>query len=129
MGLFLLDLWWTIRHWPAGTGELMSWRDFLLLHHAERVLFDLFGLAVAGGVFVVPLYAFLTTSVPKSQTARTVAANNIVNSGAMVASTLVLAGLTSAGVTIAQTILLVAVMSVGAALIARRLNTACDACA
>ena len=35
-------------------------------------------------MFVVPLYAFLTTTVPKSETARTVAANNIVNSGAMV---------------------------------------------
>ena len=31
-------------------------------------------------MFVVPLYAFLTTTVPKAQAARTVAANNIVNS-------------------------------------------------
>ena len=31
-------------------------------------------------MFVVPLYAFLTTTVPKSETARTIAANNIVNS-------------------------------------------------
>jgi hypothetical protein len=37
--------------------------------------------AVAGGMFVVPLYAFLTTTVPKAETARTIAANNIVNSG------------------------------------------------
>ena len=34
-------------------------------------------------MFVVPLYAFLTTTVTKDQTARTVAANNVVNSGAM----------------------------------------------
>ena len=39
---------------------------------------------MTGGMFVVPLYAFLTTTVRKSQAARTVAANNIVNSGAMV---------------------------------------------
>ena len=43
----------------------------------------------SGGMFVVPLYAFLTTTVPKSQAARTVAANNIVNSGAMVVGSLI----------------------------------------
>ena len=45
------------------------------------VVVDLLGVAIAGGMFVVPLYAFLTTTVPKSETARTIAANNIVNSG------------------------------------------------
>ena len=35
----------------------------------------LLGVSITGGMFVVPLYAFLTTTVPKSETARTVAAN------------------------------------------------------
>ncbi len=48
------------------------------------VLGLLIAIAITGGMFVVPLYAFLTTTVEKSQTARTVAANNIVNSGFMV---------------------------------------------
>src|SRR5690242_21632597 len=48
----------------------------------------LLGVAITGGMFVVPLYAFLTTTVPKTQTARTVAANNIVNSCAMVVGSL-----------------------------------------
>jgi len=52
------------------------------------LLGSLFGIAVSGGMFVVPLYAFLTTTVPKAQAARTVAANNIVNSGAMVTGSL-----------------------------------------
>jgi hypothetical protein len=91
------------------------------------VLVDLFGVAVSGGIFVVPLYAFLTTSVPKDQTARTVAANNIVNSGAMVASTVILAGLTKIGVSVGESVLMVAVMSVGAAILARALHRACDA--
>ena len=51
---------------------------------ATFMIAALLGVAVFGGMFVVPLYAFLTTTVDKSQTARTVAANNIVNSGAMV---------------------------------------------
>ena len=125
MGLFVCDLYWTVAHWPPSDGTLVPLRAFVRLPHAARVLFDLFGVAVAGGMFVVPLYAFLTTSVPKSETARTVAANNIVNSGAMVGSTVILAGLVHFGVSVAGTLLLVAVMSIGAALLALMLHRAC----
>ena len=57
----------------------------------------LLGVAITGGMFVVPLYAFLTTTVPKTETARTVAANNIVNSGAMVIGSLLAFALSSLG--------------------------------
>ena len=126
MGLFVCDLYWTVAHWPPPTGTLVPLRTFVGLPGAGRVLFDLFGVAVAGGMFVVPLYAFLTTSVPKSETARTVAANNIVNSGAMVTSTVILAALVHFGVSVSGTLLLVAVMSIGAALLALMLHRACD---
>ncbi len=52
------------------------------------VLVTLLLIAISGGMFVVPLYAFLTTKVEPNQAARTVAANNIVNSGAMVIGSL-----------------------------------------
>jgi MFS family permease len=93
---------------------------------AEWILFDLFGVAVSGGMFVVPLYAFLTTTVPKSETARTVAANNIVNSGGMVLAALILTGLVQIGVSVEETLLMVAVASVIAAYLAWRLHKACD---
>ena len=70
----------------------------------------LLGIAISGGMFVVPLYAFLTTFVDKSQTARTVAANNIVNSGAMVGGSLLAFGLSAAGVAIITQLLLSAAM-------------------
>ena len=60
------------------------------------LLGSLLGIAIFGGMFVVPLYAFLTTTVPKAQAARTVAANNIVNSGAMVIGSLIAVGLSLA---------------------------------
>ena len=66
------------------------------------IVLDLLGVAIAGGMFVVPLYAFLTTTVPKAETARTIAANNIVNSGFMVAATLILTVAVQAGVTVAR---------------------------
>jgi len=87
---------------------------------------DLLGIAIAGGMFVVPLYAFLTTTVPKSETARTVAANNIVNSGAMVVATLMLTGLVLVGVSVAETLFLVALGSIVAAWLGWKLHLACD---
>jgi MFS family permease len=126
MGLFVLHLYWTVKSWPHTVGALHGLSSWIILPGSWWVLFDLFGVAVAGGMFVVPLYAFLTTTVHKSETARTVAANNIVNSGAMVVATLLLAGLVHMGVSVAETLLMVAVASVVAAWIGWRLHRACD---
>ena len=126
MGLFVLHLYWNVLDWPVTSGPLLDLRTFAVIRQAEWVMFDLFGVAVAGGMFVVPLYAFLTTTVPKSETARTVAANNIVNSGAMVLSALILTGLVQAGVSVEGTLMLVAAMSPIAAWIAWKLHLACD---
>ncbi|QAY78558.1 MFS transporter [Sphingosinicella sp. BN140058] len=126
MGLFIVHLYWNVIHWPAVGGELMDFATFVRISQAEWVMFDLFGVAVSGGMFVVPLYAFLTTTVAKSETARTVAANNIVNSGAMVLAAVLLTGLVLLGVSVAETLLMVAVASLGAAWLAWRLHKACD---
>jgi len=127
MGLFVLDLYHSVKYWPASeSSSLLTLSEFLKIHRADRLTFDLFGIAVAGGMFVVPLYAFLTTTVPKSQTARTVAANNIVNSGAMTLAAILLAILLHFGVSVADTLLMVALATLGAAWLAWRLHKACD---
>ncbi len=126
MGAFVLDLWWAVSHWTPPGPALIDWRGFLALRAGDRVVFDLTGIAIAGGMFVVPLYAFLTTTVAKSQTARTVAANNIVNSGAMVVGTLVYGALVWVGVSIPDTLLIVAGACCISALIALRLHRLCD---
>lgn len=126
MGLFVLDLWWGVKHWVHHAGDLHDWRSFLSLGAGDRIIIDLLGIAIAGGMFVVPLYAFLTTTVPKSETARTIAANNIVNSFFMVLSAGLLAGLIAIGLTVDDTLLMVAVSCVVSAFIAWRLHKACD---
>jgi len=126
MGLFVLDLWWNVKGWEHVGTELMNWREFLALTTGDRIILDLLGIAIAGGMFVVPLYAFLTTTVAKSQTARTVAANNIVNSGFMVAATLLLSLLIGIGLTIDDTLLMVAAMCLVSAVLAWKLHKACD---
>jgi hypothetical protein len=70
----------------------------------------LLGVATFGGMFVVPLYAFLTTTVEKCEAARTVAANNIVNSGMMVVGSVIAIGLTIAGLSVVKQLLLVALL-------------------
>jgi len=125
MGVFVLLLYWLSYNWER-TPELVGIGTFLSYPLGWAVVLDLFGVAVAGGMFVVPLYAFLTTTVPKSETARTVAANNIVNAGAMVAATLILAALIFIGVSVAETLFLVAVASIIAAWLGYRLHRACD---
>lgn len=126
MGVFICHLYWNVRNWPVAGGELMNLSTFVMMPRAEWVMFDLFGVAVSGGMFVVPLYAFLTTTVPKSQTARTVAANNIVNSGGMVLAALILTGLVQIGVSVEETLLMVAVASIISAALAWKLHKACD---
>lgn len=127
MGVFVLDLYRRVRVWPTHAGGLHDIQTFLTVPNSWMVIVDLLGVAIAGGMFVVPLYAFLTTTVPKSETARTIAANNIVNSGVMVAATLILAvAIGYFEVTVADSLLIVAVASVFAALLGWRLHLACD---
>ena len=127
MGVFVLDLFRRVRSWPVNTGELHSIGMFFTMPNSWMVVVDLLGVAIAGGMFVVPLYAFLTTTVPKSETARTIAANNIVNSGFMVAASLILAvAIGFFEITVADSLLIVALASVVAAWLGWRLHLACD---
>jgi MFS family permease len=127
MGLFVvlfhvITAGWTGLPAPA----FYNIREFLQHPGVWLLLGSLLGIAVAGGMFVVPLYAFLTTTVPKAQAARTVAANNIVNSGAMVAGSLIALGLTIAGVGVENQLLLAAAMCIVSAWLAWKLHKACD---
>ncbi len=113
------------RQWPPrGRDHLLDVWTFVHQPLAIPLLASLLGIAVAGGMFVVPLYAFLTTVVDKSETSRTIAANNIVNSASMVVGSLVAVGLSSAGVAIVHQLLLGAGMCSICAMIAAQLYRA-----
>ncbi len=148
MGVFVLAFYGVCRQWVASPemhvyDVAASWARIWseganpppllydisgFLGHASVIplLASLLGIAISGGMFVVPLYAFLTTTVPKDQTARTVAANNIVNSGAMVAGSLLAIGLGFAGIGVVDQLLMSAVMCLISAWLAVKLHRACD---
>jgi predicted MFS family arabinose efflux permease len=125
MAVFVVVFHLVCRLWGQQDFDgLLDVAGFIARPLAIPLLLTLLCIAIAGGMFVVPLYAFLTTSVDKSQTARTIAANNIVNSGAMVLGSLIAVGLSAAGVAIADQLLLVAVMCLGSAWLGRILYRA-----
>lgn len=113
MGAFIAAFHFVCQAWPQHTGaQLMDVSRFIAQPLAIPLLACLLFIAIAGGMFVVPLYAFLTTVVDKSETARTIAANNIVNSGAMVIGSLAAVGLSAVGVAIIDQLLLSAALCV-----------------
>lgn len=127
MGAFVVVLFFVSASWEGlPDGQLYDFASFMSYKGAWALLLTLLGVAVAGGMFVVPLYAFLTTTVDISQTASTIAANNIVNSGGMVLGSLAALGLSIAGVTTIQQLLLIAVMCLVAAWLGQQLHLACD---
>ena len=127
MAVCLVAFHLVCRFWVgAPDGQLLSFHDFLNHPMAIPLSACLLGVATFGGMFVVPLYAFLTTTVEKCEAARTVAANNIVNSGAMVVGSLIAIGLSIAGMSVVDQLLLVAAMCPPCAWLAWRLHCACD---
>ncbi|TIX51964.1 MFS transporter [Alteraurantiacibacter aquimixticola] len=112
MGLFVAAFYWVCRIWSqqVTTTELLGIAEFIAQPLAPLVLATLLLIAVFGGMFVVPLYAFLTTKVDPSEASRTVAANNIVNSGAMVGGSVLALALSAVGVPLVEQLLLSAAM-------------------
>jgi MFS family permease len=126
MGVFVLLLHFVALSWSKNGPDLTTLGNFIFVPMAWPMILCLLGVAITGGMFVVPLYAFLTTTVPKTETARTVAANNIVNSGAMVVGAFLAFALSSLGIGPVGQLLLVAAMCLVAAWLGWKLHLACD---
>ena len=126
MGAFVAVFWFLCHEWSADvvSTELMNVGQFLAQPLATPVMVTLLLIAIAGGMFVVPLYAFLTTKCDPAQAARMVAANNIVNSGAMVVGSLIAVGLSAAKIPLVEQVLLSSVMCLVSAWLAMRLYRA-----
>lgn len=113
MGLFALDLGWAVSgivaHHPA-----QDIGAFFAGPSAWRVGIDLAGLAIAGGVFVVPSFAAAQAWAPAEKRARIVAAVNVLSAAFMVAGAVVVALLQAAGLTLGHLFLLIGVLTIAA---------------
>ncbi len=86
MTIFGIDLYCAI---PEGVIEVQSWLTYT--QHAEnyRVLVDLAAIGLFGGIFIVPLYAYIQLRVDEHYRARIIGVINIINALFLVASGLV----------------------------------------
>ena len=125
MGLFVAAFYLICKLWQADQPDsLLTVREFLAWPMASLLLLALLGIAIFGGMFVVPLYAFLTTRVEPDHTSRAIAANNIVNSGAMVGGSLLVMAISAAGVPVTEQLLFTASLCVVSAWLAKKLIAA-----
>lgn len=86
LGLTLLgiDLYFAVPDDPASS----TWWTLISDPVYLRVLLDLVGIGVCGGLFIVPLYAFIQHETPVDKRARIIAALNVINALFMVVSAL-----------------------------------------
>jgi acyl-[acyl-carrier-protein]-phospholipid O-acyltransferase/long-chain-fatty-acid--[acyl-carrier-protein] ligase len=103
MGIFSIDLLWASAGHTAGSA-LVGGATFMRDARNWRVLVDLLGLAMAGGLFCVPLYALLQHESEPAHRARVIAANNIINALFMTVGSVAAAGLLAKGVSISAVI-------------------------
>ncbi len=99
LAAFLIDLWLTTRHWQATTRDA-DVAAFLAVPGSWHVLVDLAGIAFAGGMFIVPLYAILQIHSAPEERSRIIAANNVVNAFVTVLLVGITAGLLGGGASV-----------------------------
>lgn len=96
---------------PVNAGQAINAYDFLISWQGLRVAIDLFGVAVAGGIYIVPLYALLQSHADPAQRSQMIATNNVMNSFFMVVSSLIAAALLSVGLSILDFFLVLAIVN------------------
>ncbi|MDO9425900.1 MAG: acyl-[ACP]--phospholipid O-acyltransferase [Methylobacterium sp.] len=111
MGVFALDLAWTVAHLPPVSGDVLGARDFLATGTGLRITAAFAGLAVAGGLYIVPSFAAVQAWTDKDRRARVIGAVNVLTAAFMVAGALGLAALQAAGWSMAALLTLIGVLN------------------
>lgn len=84
--IFSADLLWAVPAIESFPSQYYDVQSFVAQSSHIRVMIDLFLVGVSGGVFIVPLYAFIQSRSEEGECAQSIAANNIMNALFMVAS-------------------------------------------
>ncbi len=118
MSLFMADFAWLT--WSIGdrfaTEVFTPWSWF-----GARLIGDLVGIAAAGGIFSVPLYAMMQSWALPASRSRVIAANNVMNALFMTAISLATAAMFAAGLSKPTVILILAGLNVGVSIYIVRL--------
>ena len=101
LGVFAIDIGWSTMG-AAPAAKLAGYFSLFGSAHGIRFALDLAGLAVAGGLFIVPTFAAVQAWAGADRRARVVAAVNVLNAAFMAGSTLIVAVLQKSGMTTSQ---------------------------
>ncbi|HZC56392.1 MAG TPA: acyl-[ACP]--phospholipid O-acyltransferase [Xanthobacteraceae bacterium] len=96
IGLFALDLGWTASALTSSTSPI-DVSGYLASPYSLHIAIDLAGLAIAGGLFIVPVFTAVQVWAGADRRARVVAAVNVFNAAFMVVGALILAVLQKSG--------------------------------
>jgi acyl-[acyl-carrier-protein]-phospholipid O-acyltransferase/long-chain-fatty-acid--[acyl-carrier-protein] ligase len=110
LGLCAIDLGF----WTLGATPIRGLDGYFAIFTSTRGLrlaLDLGGLAVAGGLFIVPTFAAVQAWAGADRRARVIAAVNVLNAAFMAGSTVIVAMLQTAGMTTSQLFLLLGAAS------------------
>ena len=92
LSVFAINLFFSLRgigDIQISADKLLGITELLTVDGSVRVFTDLFFLGFSGGIYIVPLYAYMQAYAPKSHRARVIGANNIFNAIFMVTSAIV----------------------------------------
>jgi hypothetical protein len=92
----------------APSASVLGWGEFLAADGSCRVLADITLIGVFGGLFIVPLYAYVQLNTHAQRQSRVISANNILNALFMVVAAGMAAGLLAAGLSVPQLVLVCA---------------------
>jgi acyl-[acyl-carrier-protein]-phospholipid O-acyltransferase / long-chain-fatty-acid--[acyl-carrier-protein] ligase len=114
MSLFMLDLFYSTIHEMnlLHTADLITPKQYLESFNHWRILFDLFMIAICGGIYIVPLYTILQYETDEKFKARIIACNNIMNALFMIVAAIATAGMLKLKFTLPQIFLTLAIMNV-----------------
>ena len=107
--LAIIDLWWASSSTEAVNSGLMSVSGYLSDGNNWRILIDLALIAGFGGLFVVPLYAYIQLHSADEHRSRVIASNNVINAAFMTAAAILTFLAASSGMSIPQIFLTVGI--------------------
>lgn len=113
LGLFCVDIYFSSQAVVVSQEiGLMGVSQFLSHPGNWRIIFDLIMISVAGGIYIVPLYAILQTTSSDINRSRMIAANNIMNAVFMVASVLATLVMFSFGFTVLDIFMVLGIITI-----------------
>ena len=112
MTVFTMDLYFAgLNVIPGNSGAFVGIAEFLHTFNHWRILVDLLGISICGGIYIVPLYAMVQDRAENAYRSRAIACNNIINALFMVVSAVAISLLLLNNFTVIEVFLVIALLN------------------